>query len=251
MSGPPRVTAWPLGIQPHWPHLRKPQATVLALWSLGMGLARSGALTAVRAVLATWLGRTEPAVRQQRRALCEAATAQRGPPRQALVVEPGCAPLWAWGVAQWEGPPLALARAATPWGARLTGLARSGGSRGWASPVAWPVWAATAQPAWRREGWRRWRQGRRAIPRAWTGMGLAERGWSARWRWRRLPRLGWPPCVRINTGGTCRPTGQVRGGPWQTLGPAPGPTWQGPGSACTGRQRQWHGPLLAGGDAGA
>src|SRR5437867_356286 len=62
---PPRVTEWTTIIQAPLPHLTKPQATVLALGSLGMVLARSWALTAIRAVLATWLGRTEPPVRQQ------------------------------------------------------------------------------------------------------------------------------------------------------------------------------------------
>ena len=50
MSCHPRVTEWTVIIQPHMPHLTKPQATVLALWSLGMVLARSCALTAVQCV---------------------------------------------------------------------------------------------------------------------------------------------------------------------------------------------------------
>src|SRR2546425_2893506 len=83
MSCPPRVTEWTTIIQAHLPHLTKPQATVLALWSLGMVLARSCALTAVSAFLATWLGRKEPAVRQQLREFCYEATATAGA-RQAL-----------------------------------------------------------------------------------------------------------------------------------------------------------------------
>jgi hypothetical protein len=35
MSCHPRVTAWTTIIHTHLPHLTKPQATVLALWSLG------------------------------------------------------------------------------------------------------------------------------------------------------------------------------------------------------------------------
>src|SRR5437667_12625928 len=70
MSCHPRVTEWTTIIQAHLPHLSKPQATVLALWSLGMVLARSCALTAVSAFLATWLRRKEPAVYQQLRELC-------------------------------------------------------------------------------------------------------------------------------------------------------------------------------------
>src|SRR5215470_2316282 len=87
MSYHPRVTEWTAIIRPHLPHLTKPQALVLALWSLGMVLARSCALTAVSAFLATWLGRKEPAVRQQLREFRYEATAKRGAARQALVVE--------------------------------------------------------------------------------------------------------------------------------------------------------------------
>ena len=35
MSCHPRVTAWTTILQTHLPHLRKPQTTVVALWSLG------------------------------------------------------------------------------------------------------------------------------------------------------------------------------------------------------------------------
>src|SRR5215510_7587419 len=72
----PRVTAWTVIIQQHMTHLTKPHATVLALWSLGMVLARSCALTAVRAFLATGLGRKEPTGRQQWRECCSEAAAQ-------------------------------------------------------------------------------------------------------------------------------------------------------------------------------
>jgi hypothetical protein len=138
----------------HLPHLSTPQATVLALWSLGMVLARSCALTAVSAFLAPWLRRTEPAVRQQRRAFGYAATAKRGTARQALVVATGFVPLLAGVVGQWEGTQVALALEATTLGTRLTVWALSVVSRGWAIPVAWTVLAATATPAWRREWWR-------------------------------------------------------------------------------------------------
>ena len=176
MSCHPRVTEWTTIIHTHLPHLTKPQATVLALWSLGMVLARSCALTAVSAFLATWLGRKEPAVRQQLRELCYEATAKRGATRCALAVEPCFVPLLAWVVDQWEGTPLALALDATTFGTRFTVLALSGVYRGCAIPVAWTVLAATAKHAWRREWLRMLRQGRRAVPRSWTVSVLADRG---------------------------------------------------------------------------
>jgi hypothetical protein len=244
------VTEWTRIIQTHLPHLSKPQATVLALWSLGMVLARSCALTAVSGFLATWLGRKEPAVRQQLRELCYETTAKRGTARQELVVETCFVPLLAWVVDQWEGTQLALALDATTLETRFTVLALSVVYRGCAIPVAWTVLAATAKHAWRREWLRMLRQVRRAVPRTWTVIVLAERGLYARWLFRRITRLGWHPFLRINTGGTFRPTGQVRGVPLQTLVPEPGTTWQGTGIAFKGRNRQLPCTLLACWDAG-
>jgi hypothetical protein len=248
-SCPPRVTEWTMTLQAHLPPLRTPQATVLALGRRGMVLARSWALTAVRALLATWLGRKAPAVRQQWREFCSEATAKRGSARQELVVETCFVPLRGWIVDQWEGTPLALARDATTLGTRCTVLALRVVSRGGAIPVAWTVLAATAQHAWRREWLRMLRQVRRAVPRAWTGRVLADRGLSARWLCRRIIRLGWPPLVRLNPGGTLRPQGQVRGVPLKRLGPQPGTTWPGTGIACKGRHRQLPCTLLACGEA--
>ena len=139
-------------------------------------LARSCALTAVSAFLATWLGRKEPAVRQQLREFCYEATATRGTNRCALAVEPCCVPLLAWVVDQWEGPQLALAREATTLGTRLTVLALSVVYRGGAIPGAWTVLPATAKPGWRREWWRMLRQVHRAVPRSWSVIVLADRG---------------------------------------------------------------------------
>src|SRR2546423_11202085 len=172
MSGPPRVTAWTDTIQTRLPHLSKPQATVLALWSLGMVLARSCALTAVSAFLATWLHRKEDAVRQQLREFCYEATAKRGTARHALVVETCFVPLLGWVVAQWEGTQLALALDATTLGTRFTVLAISVVYRGCAIPVAWTILPATAKHAWRREWLRMLRPIRPAVPGAWAGLVL-------------------------------------------------------------------------------
>src|SRR5712691_12787832 len=113
MSCHPRVTEWTMTIQTHLPHLTKPQATVLALWSLGMVLVRSCALTAVSAFLATWLGRKENTVRQQLREFCYDAAASRGTDRCALPVASCFVPLLAWVVSWWQGTQLALALDAT------------------------------------------------------------------------------------------------------------------------------------------
>jgi hypothetical protein len=215
-----------------------------------MVLARSWALTAVSAFVATWLHRKEDTVRQQWRECCSEATAKRGTARQALVVERCFVPLLVWVVDQWEGTPLALALDATTLGTRCTVLALSGVSRGCAIPLAWTVLEATAKHAWRREWLRMLRQVRRAVPRSWTVMVLADRGVYARWLFRRITRLGWHPFLRLNTGGTFRPQGHVRAVPLKTLVPEPGTPWQGTGSACKGRHRQMPCTLLACWEAG-
>ena len=160
----------------HLPHLSTPQAPVLALWSCGMVLARSCALTAVSHLLAKGMKRTEQTVRPQLRAWDYATPRQRGPKRPELHVET-CCPVWlGWVVSWWQGTPLARAIEATALGARCVVLAVSVVYRGGALPVAWVVWPANTQHAWRRE-WRRLvRRLHRAIPRGWTVIVLADRG---------------------------------------------------------------------------
>jgi hypothetical protein len=250
MSCHPRVTEGTSTIQGHLPHLTRPQATVLALWSLGMVLARSCALTAVSAFLAPWLGRQENTVRQQLREFCDEAAAKRGTARGDLRVELCFVPLLAWVVSLWQGTQLALALEATPVGTRFTVLVVSVVYRGCAIPVAGVVLSATATHAWRREWLRLLRPVHRAVPRSWTVLVLAERGLYARWLFRRITRLGWHPVLRINTGGTFRPAGRVHGVPLKTLVPQPGTSWQGTGIAFKGRHRQLHGTLLARWEAG-
>ena len=56
---------WLTTIMRHLPHLSKPQALGLALWSFGMVLARSCALTAFSLLLAAGMHRKEQTVRQE------------------------------------------------------------------------------------------------------------------------------------------------------------------------------------------
>ena len=168
---------WRTTIMHHLSQLSKPQATVLAMWSFGMVLARSCALTAVSLLLAAGMQRKEQTVRQQLREWYYDVPRKRGAKRQALRVETCFMPLLGWVVSGWQGTQLALALDATTLGQRFVGLAISGVSRGCASPVAWVIVPAGATHAWRRE-WRRWlRLLRPAIPRRGTVIVLAARGW--------------------------------------------------------------------------
>jgi hypothetical protein len=64
MSCQNHLDEWTTCSRTHWPTLTKPQATVLALWSLGMVLARACALSAVSVWLAALLKRKDNTVRQ-------------------------------------------------------------------------------------------------------------------------------------------------------------------------------------------
>src|SRR2546425_2163131 len=236
---------WLGTIMYHLSHLSKPQATVLALWSFGMVLARSCALTAVSSLLAAGMHRKEQTVRQQLREWYYDTKRKRGLKRQALRVETCFAPLLGWVVCWWQGTQLALAIDATTLGQRFVVLAVSVVYRGCAIPVAWVILPAGAKHAWRREWLRLLRRLGPAIPRGWTVIVLADRGLYAPWLFRRITRLGWHPFLRITTGGTCRPQGQVRGLPLKPLVPQPGPSWAGTGIAFQGRHRQLHCTLLA------
>ena len=232
------VAAWTRMIHTHLPHVSKPQATVPALWSLGMVLARSCALTAVSVWLATLLPRQENTVHQPLRAWCDEAEAKRGDQRQVLVVAACCVPLRQWIVRTGQGTQVALALAATTRGTRFTVLAISVVSRGCAIPVAWTMLPATVPHAGRREGLRMRRLRRPAMPHGWTVIVLADWGLSARWRFRRIVRLGWHPLMRINTGGTSRPDPQAAYRPLARVVPQPGTRWQRTGTAVKSPQRQ-------------
>ncbi|MCC6629579.1 MAG: hypothetical protein IT340_19545 [Chloroflexi bacterium] len=98
------VYQWTDEVTTYLPQLSASQATVLALWSLGMVLARSCALTAVTLVVAAWQRRKANAVRQQLREFCYEAAAKQGSKRQDLRVEPCFAPLLRWALAGYAGP---------------------------------------------------------------------------------------------------------------------------------------------------
>jgi hypothetical protein len=245
MSCQRAVYQWTEVVTTHMPHLSKPQARVLALWSLGMGLARSCALSAVSLVLAQGLERKANTVRQQLREWCYEAAAKRGGPRQELQVETCFAPLLAWVLRWWEGQQLPLALDATTLGQRFVVLVISVLYRGCGIPVAWTVLPAGEKHAWRREWLRMRRQVRAAVPRRFFVLVLADRGLYARWLFRRIVRLGGPPLLRVNTGGTFRPAASARYRPLRSLVPQPGTQWVGWGTAFIGPRRRLNCTLLA------
>lgn len=222
---------WTATVQEALPHLSKPQAAVLALFSLGMVVARSCAVTAVAAVLAIALDRLVNTVRQQLREFCWEAEAKAGEKRQEIVVESCFVPLLRWILSRWHGTQLALALDATTLGDRFVVLAISVVYRGCAIPVAWTILAAGKKHAWRREWLRMLRLLHPAVPPTWTVLVLADRGLYARWLFRRIVRVGWHPFLRINKGGTFRPADRAHFVSLNSFVPQTGTSWCGTGIA--------------------
>jgi hypothetical protein len=237
------VYEWRGEVAAHLPHLRWPEVTVLTLWSLGMVLARSCGLSAVAVVLAAGLGRRETSVRQQVREWCDDAGDKTGTKRRELAVEGCFAPLLGWVLSWWTGTQLALAIDATSLGTRFVVLAVSVVDRGCAIPVAWTVLPADRPRAGRREWLRMLRLLRPAVPAGFTVIVRADRGLYARWLYRRIVRLGWHPFLRVNAGGTFRPTGAARSAPLWSFAAAGG-AWAGTGTAFQGPDRRLSCTLL-------
>jgi hypothetical protein len=176
MSCHSTVTEWTTLIRLYLPHLSTPQATVLALWSVGMGLARSCALTAVATFLAVWLRRRKQTVRQQLREFCDEAEAKRGDQRHALCVERCVVPRRAWVLSRWQGTQWALALEATTLGRRFTVVAISVVSRGGAMPYGLRAWIEQGFKLTKRAGWP-WQRTRMTEPpraaRLWLAVAIA------------------------------------------------------------------------------
>src|SRR5579859_8087341 len=95
------VEQWTAEVSERLPHLSAPQAAVLAVWSFGMVLAHSCALTAVAGILAALLGSQASTERQRLREFCYPVARKRGHHRQAVAVEGCFAPLLGWVVDRW------------------------------------------------------------------------------------------------------------------------------------------------------
>jgi hypothetical protein len=231
MTRPAALSDWTTEVSTQLPHLTRPYATVLALWSFGIACTRTCGRGTVATFLGLLLGQKVANIEQRLYEWCLDAPDKAGRTRTALDVTACFVPLLAWVLRVWQGTELALALDATSLGARFVVLAVSVVYRGNAIPVAWTVLPAGKKRAWRREWLRMLRMRRPAIPRDWTVLVLADRGLYARWLFRRIVRVGWHPFLRINRGGTFRPANQAAFVPLARLVDRVGTRWRGCGTA--------------------
>jgi hypothetical protein len=231
MSRRAPLSDWTQTVATHFPHLSKPQAAVLALWSFGMVLARSCGLTAVANALVPLLNGSFHTLRERLRDWYKGADDKSGDHRRELDVTSCFAPLLRWILADWPCRRLAVALDATSLFDCLVVLSLSIVYRGTAIPVAWKLLRANVPHPWEPE-WKallQWFHGQ-VNPR-WTVVVLTDRGLYAPWLFQAIVALGWHPMMRITRRNRFLPAGWVHHQPVWRFTPEVGRRWQGRGVA--------------------
>lgn len=241
----PALYQWQDVVASRLPHLSKPLARCLALWSLGMILARSCSLTAIAWAWRPILKEKFYTLRERLRDLYREAPAKAGRRRRALELSTCWAPWLAWVLDGWPGGQLALALDATPLGDRFTVLVISVLYRACAVPVAWKVVRANQAGSWQPDWLTLLGQFRGVVPEGWRVIVLADRGLYAKWLFEGIVALGWHPLLRINSQGKFRPKGWHRWQGFQELVPRVGCRWRGCGTAFRNVAGQLECTLLA------
>lgn len=211
------------------PHLSKPQAVVLALWSFGIVMSKCCGLTTVSTLIAGLLGQKENTVRQRLREWYQNDEAKKGSQRAELDVSSCFVPLVGWVLSWWarDERRLALAMDASTLGQLFVVLAISIVYRGCAIPVAWTLLPATAKGEWKKHWLALFEQLETAIPPHWTVVVLADRGLYANWLYQQIVKIGWHPFLRLKTSGTFRPNGQFHFRSLALAAPTVGTAWCG------------------------
>ena len=225
------LSQWTECVSTNMPHLTKPQATLLALWSFGIACTRCCGRFTVATFLALLLRQNVDNLEQRLYEWCLDARDKAGAKRTDLDVSTSFVPLLRWIVSLWSGTQIALTLDATSLGDRFVVLAVCVVYRGCAIPVAWTILPAQKKHAWRKEWLRMLRLLRFAIPADWTVLVLSDRGLYARWLFRRIVRVGWHPMMRINQGCKFRPQGRAQFVWLRDLVSAVGASWRGSGTA--------------------
>ena len=229
MSRHKGLNKWIKTVLTHMPHLSKPQATVLALFSFGIVMVRSCGLSTVASFLANLLGKKENTIRQQLREWYYDDQAKKGEKRCEVDVATCFGPLLRWILSWWpvEEPRLALALDASTLGQTFTVLAISVLYRGCAIPIAWTIVSATAKGCWRSHWLTLLEHLSGSVPDNWTVIVLTDRGLYARWLYKQVKAIGWHPFFRINSNGKFRPEDSNKYRPLTHAAPTVGSSWCG------------------------
>ena len=185
------------------PHLSKPQAVGLAMWSFGIALTQACGLSTVTVFLASLLGKSEANLREQLRQWYRSASAKPGRKRAEIDVTSCFKPLLQWILRLWSAQEKALVVAAdaTTLGQRFTVLVISVVYRGCGIPVAWKIVKATEKGSWKPYWLALLEAIGKGVPSDWFVLVTSDRGLYAKWLYEAIVEVGWHPFMRINSQG--------------------------------------------------
>lgn len=210
MARTQQVNQWITTVQENLPHLSRPQATVLALWSFAAVMIRSCSLTLVTAFLAQLEDEKPNTVRQRLKEFYQDQRAKKGEKRQEIEVAMTLGPLFDWVLRLWRANEIALALDPTLLGDRWVALVISVVYRGGAIPVAWAIVPANEKGAWKPHWLAMLARLAPRIPSSMTVLVLTDRGLYAKWLFEAIQAVGFHPFMRINCNGQFRPKASRR-----------------------------------------
>jgi hypothetical protein len=226
------LTRWTALLQRRLPTLSLPEVKGLALWSIGIVLARSSSLHAVVLALVCWLPFNPFSLRKRLQEWYLEAAAKKGHGTAATGWhrrdwDPHAASphLLAWILDDWPTRQVVLALDPTNFGERFTVLNISVLYRGCAVPVIWTVVEGGQPEAWEPHWERMLRALAAHLPASWQVLVLADRGMYSPRLFRCLLSLHWHPFLRIRAQGFYRPLGSQKWLKLENLQPAAEQAW--------------------------
>ena len=189
------------------PTLTPALANVLALWSIGMILARRCGLDSVTIHIAALLEQSFDTVRQRLREFYQEASVKRGTNRKDFQVDTCFAPLLRWVLSFWSEKRLALAVDVTNLGSRFHVLCISALFGGIGIPVAWKILVGHQPGAWHPYWIELLQRVQAAVDPQWQVIVLSDRGLESPRLFGEITALGWHPLMRVKGGGKFRPEG--------------------------------------------
>jgi hypothetical protein len=207
MSRHPQVYAWSEEITTRLPTLTPALAGVLALWSVGMLLARRCGLDSVTTQVAALLGQSFDTVRQRLREFYQEASAKRGNQRKDFEVSTCFPQLLGWVLSFWSNKRLALALDVTNLGSRFHVLCISILYGGIGIPVAWKILVGNQPEAWHPHWCQLLHCLKPAVGPDWQVVVLSDRGLESPRLFAEIVGLQWHPLMRVKGEGKFRPAG--------------------------------------------
>jgi len=221
MTRPEELSQWETELNHHLPSLSKPQASELALWSIGMVLADSASLQKVALRIHIWLaeqGQLIDSYRERLRSWYLPAERKAGDKRCDWNPDDLFGEFVVWVLRLIDEERVVLAIDATTLRDRVTILCVSVLIGGCAIPVAWRCLPGNRKDEWNRHWLALLQTISLAIPQEMEIIVLSDRGLWSPFLFQAIQDHGWHPLMRVNwdNGENCsyfRP----QGGKWRTM----------------------------------